>query len=293
MAKARDYCFTAYQEEAPTSGVGVTYLTYQREICPDTGRKHWQGYAEFSSPKAMTAAQRCMAVPGAHMEKRRGKPSEAAAYCQKEESRKEGTMFVEEGERRADPNPGKRTDLLTLKRMMDEGKTEKELWDQEFGLMTHAHKAMKAYKDAGSRAAYRTEMTKGLWYWGPTGVGKSHKVFEDFDPEKCYVHETADKGWWDGYDGHEIVIINDFRGDIKYSELLQLIDKWPKKVQRRGREPVPFVAKEIRITSSMSPESVYNGINEKESLDQLLRRLTVIDMTPPRAAPLVFRSVQA
>ena len=57
-----------------------------------------------------------------------------------------------------------------------------------------------------------------------------------------------DNDWQDGYTGQETVIINDFRGGIKYAVLLQLIDKWPAFVSRRGREPAPFLAKHVIIT---------------------------------------------
>ena len=276
--KARAYCFTAFQDDPPTWDDTFTYLVYQREVCPDTQREHWQGYVEFKSPKTISAAQKALDCPNCHCEKRKGKPSEAAEYCKKQESRKEYTLPFEQGEINDDPNPGQRTDLLTLKRMIDDGTSEKELWEQEFAHMSHNYKAMRSYMDLSQRVKARTWMTKGIWIWGPTGVGKSHKVFEDYDPETHFVYEVSDKGWWDGYEGQKIVIINDFRGEIKYGELLQLIDKWPKRVPRRCRETCPFLAEEVRITSSMPPEAVYSGVAEKESIDQLLRRLCVTQM---------------
>lgn len=97
-------------------------------------------------------------------------------------------------------------------------------------------------------------MTEGFWYYGETGVGKSHRAFAEAGDD-VYVW-VDDNGWWDGYTGQEVVIINDFRGGIKYNELLQLIDKWPYSVRRRGRPPMPFTSKKIIITSSMSPDQV-------------------------------------
>uniref|UniRef100_UPI004047B5D6 hypothetical protein n=1 Tax=Limnohabitans sp. TaxID=1907725 RepID=UPI004047B5D6 len=124
----------------------------------------------------------------------------------------------------------------------------------------------------------RTEMTQGIWYWGKTGVGKSHKAYEGFDPCTHYV-VANDGGWWDGYTGQETVIFNEFRGSVTFSELLDLCDKWPKTVKRRNREPAPFLAKTLIITSSMAPEDVYRNIlSNEESLDQLNRRFQVIHL---------------
>jgi hypothetical protein len=121
-------------------------------------------------------------------------------------------------------------------------------------------------------------MTKCDWVYGPTGTGKSHYAFSNYSPETHYVYPN-DGGWWDGYVGQEVVIINEFRGGIMYSELLDLLDKYPKQVRRRGREPVPFLAKLIIITSSKHPCSCYDGVyQEDDSIDQLLRRINLIKM---------------
>jgi hypothetical protein len=120
-------------------------------------------------------------------------------------------------------------------------------------------------------------MTKAEWIYGSTGTGKSHYAFNNYSPDTHYLYPN-DGGWWDGYTGQEIVIINEFRGGIMYSELLELLDKWPKTVRRRGREPVPFLAKLVIITSSLHPKNIYQGVLEKDdSIDQLLRRIKVIE----------------
>ena len=148
--------------------------------------------------------------------------------------------------------------------------------EEEFGTMSRHHKFLSKYRDMKRRKLCRKWMTQGYWIWGDTGVGKSHEVFKDFDPETTYVLEVEDGGWWDGYAGEEKVIINEFRGQIPYSQLLDLVDKWPKKVKRRCMEPTPFLAKEVWITSSMPPEKIYHRQNEKDdSIRQLERRFIV------------------
>jgi len=76
----------------------------------------------------------------------------------------------------------------------------------------------------------------GHWFYGKAGVGKSHKVFMDMCnvyEDQVYVKEVQDE-WWDGYEGETVLIINEYRAEIKYSELLSLCDKWPKKVKTSG-----------------------------------------------------------
>jgi len=135
-------------------------------------------------------------------------------------------------------------------------------------------RTLNKLEDIALRKKFRSWMTKGIWRYGPTGTGKSHMAFEGFHPETHYVYPN-DSGWWDGYVGQETVIINEFRGEIKYSELLDLVDKWPKTVKRRNREPVPFLAKTVIINSCKSPCEVYNNLSATDSLSQLYRRFEI------------------
>ena len=58
------------------------------------------------------------------------------------------------------------------------------------------------------------------------------------------------------------------------------MDKWPFYVPRHGKEPVPFLAKHVIVTSSLPPAQVYKNREQEDSLDQLLRRVKVTDLTP-------------
>jgi len=120
-------------------------------------------------------------------------------------------------------------------------------------------------------------MTEGIWYIGETGAGKSHKAFEGYSPETHYVY-PYDNDWCDGYMQQETMIINEFRGQIPYSRLLELVDKWPAALRRRGREPMPFLSKRIIVTSKMHPRDVYKNLSEHDTLDQLIRRFKIFEV---------------
>jgi len=204
-----------------------------------------------------------------HVEACKGTAEDNIKYCSKD-----AKVLVERGLR---PSQGKRTDIEAIVTDIREGMTVDDIAiDNPVAFHQYGRTFLKV-EDITLRSKFRSWMTKGLWLFGPTGVGKSHRAFEGFKPETHYVLPD-DNGWWDGYTGQETVILNDFRGSVSYGLMLQLVDKWPVTVKRRGREPVPFLAKRVIVTSSLHPTAVYNNLNASDGIEQLLRRFTIQEL---------------
>lgn len=80
--------------------------------------------------------------------------------------------------------------------------------------------------------------------------------------------------WWEGYDAHENVIIDDFRKDsIQFSSLLRLLDRYAFRVETKGASR-QLLAKNIIITCPESPEELFE--HTREDIKQLLRRIDEI-----------------
>lgn len=79
----------------------LRYFICQREVCPETGRVHWQAYGEFNDPVRGAAVFNAIRVQrgdkrfvrlergAVHWERRRGRRDQARDYCRKQESRDE------------------------------------------------------------------------------------------------------------------------------------------------------------------------------------------------------------
>ena len=278
LCRKRPWCFTDFKVTAPQFTDEMSYLLYAPEICPETNKAHWQSYVVFKNAKTRSATSKCLGnvfcviaegdidhqlnyIRGPYQDKDKIKPF--------------NPEWIEIGDR---PAQGKRCDLQVVCAEILDGSKSCESVLIETPMMYHQYgRTLDKIEDIRKCKEFRTEMTTCNWFVGKTGVGKSHEAFKDYSPDTHYPLPN-DRGWWDGYKQQETVLINDFRGHIPYNELLQLIDKWPHSVPRRGRMPIPFTSKHIIITSSLKPEEVYCNREAEDKIEQLLRRVVVIEL---------------
>lgn len=271
--KTRLWCFTNFALDFDYTKVieetTAQYIIVGTEICPKTKKTHHQGFIYFSGARASKKGV-AKQLNKAHVEPCYGNLDQNCDYCEKDGN------VCEYSER---PKQGFRNDLEAVKESVLNGTlTAEEICVENPSLYHQYGRTLNCLEDIALRKKWRTWMTECEWVYGPTGTGKSHYAFTDYHPDTHYSFPIQDGGWWDGYKGQSIVIINEFRGQIQYSELLDLIDKYPKVVRRRCREPVPFLAKKIIITSSLPPSDVYCNLSITDNLNQLYRRIKMIKM---------------
>lgn len=108
-------------------------------------------------------------------------------------------------------------------------------------------------------------------YYGPTGTGKSRTAWDNagFD---AYPKDPRTK-WWDGYQGQEKVVMDEFRGAIDISHLLRWLDRYPVLVEVKGSSVV-LRAKVIYITSNLHPSAWFPALDH-DTLSALLRRINI------------------
>lgn len=273
--QTRGWCFTLHAEgdDFPVLNPNMEkakYVIYGREIAPSTGRKHLQGWMYVPGKCSMAAAKKILKEPRVHLENQRGTNTEARNYCMKDGD------YTELGKL---PNPGERTDLDSLAASVRTGElTVADIVDQNPAAIHAWGRVLDRIEDQRSLTLRRTWMTQGIWLYGRSGCGKTRYVFDNHPVDDIYIHNTSDNGWWEGYHGQPVVLFDDFRGEIRYAEMLRLVDRYQKTVPRRNRPPSPFLAKVVYVTSSLPPEEVYRNLSASDNLDQVYRRFETRDM---------------
>lgn len=289
--KYRDACFTSYLETKPEQGKGVTYLVFQKEKCPTTGKEHWQGFAQSKNQKTTKAWQKALKIGKAHVEQRQGTCQEAADYCKaaqwkdKDKGQVPGTT-EEFGE--FDPKDsqgqGKRNDLDEIKTKLDAGFDPDDLMedDDHFRAFARNDKFLRQYASHVKRRK-RFSPPHIVVLFGPTGTNKTRRFYDSITNDKGEYgpHWKWHPGmtpWFDGYHGQQDVLFDEFRsGGLSYGLLLEVTDGYPVKLPVKGGF-INWAPTHITFTSPVHPREWYPNLAANDKLDQLLRRINkVID----------------
>ena len=253
--------------ELPGTFPDTEYVVWQLEKGAQ-GTEHLQGYAIFNGTKQRTwVNNHCVK---AHWEPRKGSHSQAEEYVTKEDTRVAGPWVV--GQVPAPKEPGKRSDLIHLKRKLDTGATLKEVAEDEdlFPVVARHYKFVQLYRQLTGKQRDWPVFTQVLW--GPPGVGKSRKARDLAGPEAFWLSRPAGNTvWWDGYVGQEVVVIDEFYGWIPLDMMLRLLDRYPLNVETKGGG-TPIGVKKVIITSNVAPIEWYKSLPPAR-LNALWRRL--------------------
>lgn len=237
------------------------YMIYCFEVAPSTGTPHLHVYMEFKEKQSWNVIRSMIPPASSDLRVRTKSQAKAIDYCKKDGN------FVERGQKK---NQGSRSDLDGARVMAIEcGMRE-----------VTRHCSAQQISVAKSFLTYNEEPREGkpycIWLWGSTGGGKTRLAHElaKADGGDVYVKSDSTK-WYDGYDGHEIAILDDIReGWMPYNDLLTLLDPYPKRVEVKGgwRQWKPRL---IILTCPFEPINFLGS--SCEDRNQLLRRLDVVE----------------
>jgi len=132
-------------------------------------------------------------------------------------------------------------------------------------------------------------------YYGPTGTGKTRTVHQQAADAglSLHVQDASMAHWWEGYNDHEAILLDDFRGGhMPLAILLRLLDGYSHRVQQKhGSCLVP--ASHIWITSDHHPRQWYKCLSGPDinKWEQFKRRITGIVQFTDDRGPICERDM--
>jgi len=247
---SKSWCFTLNNpliDSIPLAW-GCAYVVYQKEKAA-SGTLHLQGYAEFSTRKKLDTLKKVCGE--AHWEPRHGTQAQAIAYCQKEDTRVAGPW--EQGTKLEDEVQGQRNDLISLKTDIESGMPMLEVTNNNYYAMSRYHKFALWHRSLMNNNMRKHQTTVEV-FWGKPDTGKTTHVQKIAGDNAFWVRQPQHNGalWWDGYDGNEVVVIDEFYGWLPRTLMQRLIDHTPLMLDTKGGA-VNFIAKKIYIVSNAPP----------------------------------------
>lgn len=240
----------------------------------ESGTVHYQGYVQLGHSARMTQLKKWL--PTAHWERMRGTATEAQAYCMKEDSRLEAP--IEWGQFCL--GQGARTDLLGVKRQLDEGRTLAELARSEdcFATVLRHIRPLQWYvntKEVQYQTPKRIIVICGPTNTGKTTYAKSLGTYYALDPEDS---------WFDMYMGEEIVLFDEFIGKSMPMERFNMLWDGTRTMMKTKGGFVKVTAHTFVFTSNVHPESwwpnaYFEAFKRRVSEWIVIRRQGLIEKT--------------
>lgn len=265
---SRSYCFTLNNYTLEELGKlyndspKYRYIIIGAEKGEITETKHLQGYLELYKSQRISWFKEG-SLSRAHFEKRQGPREIARDYCKKEGDYAEFGNWCAGGQ-------GARTDLQKVMKAIKENTPIKQIMEDEPATVSRNLRFVEKYQQLVEK-----EQTKDFRkvdvevLYGDAGVGKTRKAHE-YDHDVFTVDSEASFPF-DGYDGEKTILIDDFYGGIKYSQLLRILDGHQFRVNVKGGHRYARWTK-IFITSNTEPDQWYKfGLTPA-----LKRRITTV-----------------
>jgi len=252
----------------------VEFGVYAKEI-GEEGTPHIQGYFYFKNARSLNAIKK--KYPKIHFSLPvKGTPSQNLSYIQGPYINKEGKVKPANPDAvvvGACPQQGQRTDLDEIRSVIrDTGRMSQVVnIATSYQSVKMAEQILKYHEPTRKY----TPDFKVYWFWGKTGKGKTktaEALAESLSPGDWHATQGNGK-WWDGYDAHPLVIIDDLRASFcSFDEMLRILQPNRLRIEVKGGTR-QLLANTFIITSPYHPENLYRTV---EDVTQLTRRITEI-----------------
>jgi hypothetical protein len=125
----------------------------------------------------------------------------------------------------------------------------------------HIEQVRQTLKAEEYKKAFR-ELTV-LYYWGKTGSGKTRSIMESHGYENVY-RVTNYEHPFDGYEGQDVILFDEFRSNLKIGDMLSYLDGYPLKLPCRYADRVACYTK-VYVVSNVAFNELYQNIQEEQS----------------------------
>lgn len=267
MSKSKGFCFTInnpcelddQELQNLSAEATVVYLVWGTEY-GEAGTLHYQGFVRFRHN--VTCRRLKSFISRAHIEIQRGSSQQAADYCKKD------GLFTEIGELPVSAGAQTKEKWNNVIKWAEDGDIGRIKEEYPHIYFLHRSKVLALRKHGGD---ILSELVNE-WWVGPTGTGKSRKLWADYPDH--YAKQL--NKWWDGYDNEEIIGIEEMtpHAGTYLSHYLKIwADRYPFSPEIKGSTLKKIRPRKVIVLSNYTIEECFP--NEQDLLP-LRRRFKVV-----------------
>ena len=236
---------------------------------------------------------------GAHIEAAKGSHQENRDYIRKEgkwlnDVKRETSVpdtFEESGPLPAET--GQRVQVSeAIYTMVKDGASNAEILEA-FPSAMNRLPHIEATRQTILKEKYRKEFrhVEVHYIWGKTRVGKTRYVMEMYGYENVY-RVTSYQHPFDGYDGEPVLLLDEFRSSLPFSDLLKYLEGYPVMLPCRYADKAACFT-QVYIVSNIPLSEQYPNIpsEESQSWDAFKARLTEVYEMLSDSTPVPFEEV--
>lgn len=231
-------------------------------------------------------------IPYGDIEKQRGSNKECYEYClhiDKKSRETEKQQYNDgciktniedlEAWKKLENKLGARNDLVQIVEDIKNGADKYELIDNyPTQYVRYSNSFQKIKQELLERQGAETfRKLEVIYIYGSTGVGKTRYVMEKYGYQNVFRVTEYASGTFDGYNGQDVILFDEFRSSIPISKMLVYLDGYPVTLPCRYYNKQALFTK-VYIISNISLQEQYKNIQveEPKTYDALLRRITAV-----------------
>lgn len=228
----------------------IRYVCFQYEKGEEGENLHLQGFMTYRRPMDFNVVRKIFG--GIHLDPCYKSNTEAREYCKKEKSRQEEYPFFEYGdfveERQRTDTAQFALDILDLSIPMT------ELFKKHPMLTLHSYARIKAIRQEALQEKYGKEVRSVYvtYIYGKSRAGKTtypRRVLGYYPNEIAKVGKYNSTGQFDQYDMQDIILFDEFKGQIPLTEMNDYIEGEPLHLSARNTNRVACYTKVFIISN--------------------------------------------
>ena len=248
------------------------YCIFQREKGHETGTEHFQVFIIFTIAKRFSTIKSYF--PTAHIEACKGSNVQCRDYCCKSDTRVSGPyeigQFVEERSR---------TDISNFIELCQLGASDVEIAKLYPSLYLKSLDKISKIRQSyvGDEFLNKLRDVDVTYIYGLPGTGKTRYIYDNYKFGEFYHTSVYNNSTFDGYNGQDILVLDEFSGKINIELMNRLLDRYPFELPARFANKVACYTK-VYIISNFKITELYKDEQSSKKIlfDAFLRRVRKI-----------------